>query len=220
MGNPSVTRRALLATAAGGVVLGAVPEVATAAGEPRIGAIPGQISFEFVGKLLQNGAAFEGFGYLTRIAGVSASALFSSADHSEATAHFTFHAGTTLTGRSHLNNLEILDADGPMVFYHRGVPGASFSDPASFTAGQRVATFATHLQSVVVAQSVDQGSHQLEGLLVQSSAPLWQLNGQERRFGAVGQRQRVTANGWSQRTSSVGPQSQAWVAGLADLVEV
>ena len=193
----------------------ALAEQATGAREPS----PGEILFEFVGKLTQDGAQFAGFGYLTRLIGVGPGGLFSDpAQASEATAHFTFASRATLTGRSHLHNLEVLDADGELVIHHRATPGASFDDPASFSTGRRVAAYAVHYESVVTAQTADEGSEQLRARLSQQEVvPFW-AEGRRHRLGAVGDRLAVDANGWSQRTSAIGPQSQAWVAGIASFL--
>jgi hypothetical protein len=211
-----VTRRGLIATAAAsGAVLGASP--ALAAEDVRtVGARAGEISFEFVGKLAQSGADFTGFGYLTRIAGLAASALFSApAPNGETTAHFTFVSVARLTGRSELHNLEVLDADGDLIVLHRARPGADFSDPESFARGRRVAVFDAHFQSIVTEQTASEGSEHLAGQLRQRSARGFTVAGDRLRFGRRGARQAISGDGWSQRLSATGPTSQAWVAGLA-----
>jgi hypothetical protein len=206
------------AAAAGGAALAAPPAAALAAGAGEVAARRGEISFEFVGKLTQEGAAFSGFGYLTRVAGLPVAALFADAAvQSERTAHFTFFSAAKLTGRSELHNLEVLDADGEMAFYHRARPGADFGDPGSFARGRRIALFDAHFLSVVTEQTASEGSEDLRGQLTQRSAPAFPLGGHELRFGRRGTRQAIRANGWSQRLSAVGPTSQAWVAGLARL---
>ncbi|HYX85889.1 MAG TPA: hypothetical protein VE777_13030 [Gaiellales bacterium] len=207
-----VTRRRLLAATAGGAVLTTMsPGDVEAAGSGR-----GRIAFDFVGKLIQDAAEFTGFGYLTRAAGFSLTALFTSpADQSEATARFTFFSRATLSGHSELHNLDVVHADGSLAIYHHSGAGTDFDDPESFARGTRIAAFAARYHSVVVEQTADQGSETLHALLRQRSARPFQVGGGKRVFGSAGLQLAIDANGWSQRISAVGPQSQAWIAGLA-----
>lgn len=95
------------------------------------------------------------YGYFLHLAGIGAD-LFGSRDRNEATAHFTF-AARPFIAHTHPNGALNLafDADGDFSVYLQRVPAGDFADPASFAAGERIATF--RRVGVVVGTTVAAG---------------------------------------------------------------
>jgi hypothetical protein len=102
---------------------------------------PGEVAWYVTGRFYVDGAgAMFDAGYFLHLQGL-VGPLFDGA-RSEGTAHFTFvsepfHAKSV--GNADLS-IGIDDAGDFSLYLHR-VPGASFDDPQSFAAGERIATF-------------------------------------------------------------------------------
>ena len=142
-----ITRRTLLAGAGGLAAGAAVAPSAAAATVRTVGVDPeARDAMEVIGRIVQDGDALTGFGYLTHIAGLPAAEL---AAGSEATARYTFHATATVAQRNLRPSLFAVVASGRLgIFRHPG-GGASFDVPGSFAAGTQIASFDARFQNVL-----------------------------------------------------------------------
>ncbi|KRE89419.1 hypothetical protein ASG87_03510 [Frateuria sp. Soil773] len=103
-----------------------------------------------------NDGSLADYGYFLHLAGIEAD-LFDGRRHSAATAHFTF-AARPFVAHTHANGALCLafDADGDFSVYLQRAPAGNFDDPASFAAGERIATF--RRVGVVVGTTVEAGT--------------------------------------------------------------
>ena len=167
-----------------------------------VGVVPnGQSAFEFVSRANQDGSNVTHFGYLTRLAGLNDSDLFSDPENrTEATARFTFVAQTSLSSRQELGNLIVTAAPGTATFYFHETPGADFDDPDSFADGQEVATFSMRFHNVLNVQKTDEGISSAAIELSQQTVGSFQLNDRPFRFGHKRSQLWLQANGQGTRT--------------------
>jgi len=168
---------------------------------------------EFVAHIDQNGANFTAYGYFTQISGTQSSDLFSAADRTEATALFTAAASGTLVARSSDDIIHSLDIQGEFDIFQRTGPGASFSTPASFSQGTKVATYTLVLQDVLTVIDTNKGIPTLTGDMVQTDAQ--KLSGalSKQRLGRKATRLRIFATGLGVRTEATAPVASLKVAG-------
>ncbi|MBV8949368.1 MAG: hypothetical protein JOZ99_00715 [Actinobacteria bacterium] len=187
-----------------------------------------QSSIEFVGRSEEVGSNETHFGYITRIAGIDDSELFSDpnpAARNETTAHFTFFATTTVQQNfivlppPNTPSLFEVDSSGTLTFYFAQIPPArSFGTPTTFTSGVPVATHTVRLQDVVAALvGVDpsRGVIHGNGELCQQSATPFRLGGEVRRLGHEALLEQFSSHGWTVRTSPSPPQSFTHFGGHA-----
>jgi hypothetical protein len=180
-----------------------------------VGAV-GQHSFEFIGKIDQNGGDFTAYGYLTAVRGLQDSLLFTDATtHTEATARFTFSAPGKLLARSVLGTLFVLSTTGTLTIYASGAGGATFSNPGSFQHGSVVATFSAHLQSIVNVQAPNQGILTIMGETAQQTARPFTLGGGTYRMGRTGLQAQMNGVGQGTRLEPTAPRASFNFAGAA-----
>src|SRR6478609_8813130 len=133
------------AAVAGGLVTGvgmAAPAQASDGGDQVAAGPAGTTVFEMVCRITQNGENFDGLGYLTAIAGLNSKTLFSDPNARDEThALFVATAHGQLVGRSVDDKVHALDIDGDLAVYYSTGAGASWTDPTSFTRGNRIATY-------------------------------------------------------------------------------
>src|SRR5439155_1173360 len=92
------------------------------------------------------------FGYLSELAGIDESKLFTGQnpmDRSEATARFTFFSSAKRLTRSENVNLLNSAGTGETTLYFNDAGGASFADPSSFRKGVAVAALLVGLVAAV-----------------------------------------------------------------------
>ena len=174
----------------------------------------GANAFEFVGVIQQVGLDFTLAGYVTNLAGIDNSLLFGSAgrlDHTEDTARLAITGTATVTARSILQNLFVLNVEGPVQF-SLIEPGASFEQPASFS-GDTVATCAVAIQNVINVQAPQAGIANGSGALQLESTDPFTLAGQEVVIGEPGLRYRITLTGQGQLSNPETPEATILVAG-------
>jgi hypothetical protein len=175
----------------------------TAVGGARVG----DLAMEMVGQIDQNDVAFSGYGYLTNIQSLANKSLFSNGDvitHTEANAHFTVILTATTKVRTPISKTDVatihsLDVVGTATYFYNASPSASFSDPASFRRGKRIATFGLHLHDALNVLSPNHGIITADGRMVQRTAPSFTVGGHQYRIGRVGQISRFSANGGAMR---------------------
>ena len=217
-GGPSAvfTRRALLTgagrAAAAGAALSAggtliAPSTAEAAGDrvvvadgPRDGT-----TLEFVARVQQDGDTLSGAGYLTFVDGLDADVLFTDPDaRSEATARFTATASATLTGRSVLDNVFAIDAQGQLTVRFQDSPGPG---------GQVVAVYDVTLQDILTVIAPNAGIPTVSGDLEQRLAAGFTIGARRYRFGRPNLRLRLGAAGSGVRTDATAPRATLTLAG-------
>ena len=197
----SISRRQVLtaglAAAGAGTASLALPRAASAAGRPVAETQPGTTAAEFRARFAQTGPAgerFVAYGYLTAADGATDADLFLGAPLSDSTALLTAYAEGELVRRTVDQSVHSLDIEGTLTIYQRAAPGASFADPASFTVGTPVATFAITLQDIVTVFATGKGLPTLTGDMRQTQSGKLS-DGGGRNFGHVGARSRLFATG-------------------------
>src|SRR5436190_6156254 len=208
-----VTRRAILAGAGGLAAVGAVPASAEAAarrtvGEPR----DATAAAEVIGRLDQVGDAITGYGYLTRVHGLSQASLFRGPQRTEATARFTFASRVQVNARFILGSLISVDGVGSLTFFLDS-SGADFAKPSTFSDGTAIATFAAHFHNVLTVIAPGQGISTIEGELKQRRARTFSFGGRRTRFGHTGLGLNLAVGGPSTRTAPSPPTAFFDVAG-------
>ena len=134
--------------------------VVSQAGPGEVGVSTSLTAWEFVGQTNQNGADFQGFGYLTHIDGLPDDALFTTSDptaHSEATARFTYYTTAKLTARSVISSVFVINAAGTFNIYYNDTPHGDFNNPASFNSGTQIAALSVRYQDILNVQAPNKG---------------------------------------------------------------
>ncbi len=193
----------------------AAQDAATEVGAPATGLI----GFELVGRVDQDGANFTSYGYLMYIHGLADTVLYSDPlSRTEATARFTYYATSTITARSVISNLFVLDTLGPLTIYYNEAPSGTFGDPTSFARGVPIARASMRFHDVLNVQAPNQGIAIGVAELTQDSATAFVLGGQQYRFGSAGVLQRLSATGQGTRTDAIIPRSFTALAGHSVVV--
>jgi hypothetical protein len=207
LGGASVNRTKLAAAGALGVLatLITLSPSASAASSVTVGAgAVGHTAYEMVGKIHQDGDAFQNGGYVTHIAGIDDALLFAGSEptaRTEGTARFTFVSTSTLVERSILGNVFVVRAHGSTTFYFSETPaGANFDDLSTFSKGTPIATIEGDYQDVNDVRDPHMGVIIGQADLVQGSVHAFTLNGRTYQFGAVGQAERLLFTGSALQT--------------------
>ncbi len=194
----------------------AAGQSAAAVGPVEVGsAIGGVNAVEFVGRIDQNGANFVSYGYLTHISGLTDTLLFSGTLATESNAFFTFHSTATLTSRSVISGVFVVDAVGTTIYYFNPAPGASFSNPASFASGVPIVTATVRSQNITNVQAPNLGIGTNFAEFTQTGVSPFTLSGTPYQLGRVGLLERLFSTGEGTRTDPVTPKSFTVLAGNA-----
>ena len=188
-----------------------------AADAQEVGVPPnGENALELIGKIDQNGPAFNGYGYLTYISGIPDDQMFSDpTNHSEATAHFTFSSTATLSARSVLETLFVLNATGSTTLYYNETPGGDFTDATTFASGTPIAVSSERWQNIISVQAPDTAIDTGISQFTETSATPFTLNGVDYQLGHENLLLRFTYAGEAMRTDKVLPKSTIVIAGNA-----
>jgi hypothetical protein len=182
----------------------------------EVGTSQGLIASEFVGRVDQNGTNFTAYGYLTHISGLTDTLLFSTTNPSlanETNARITYYATATLTARSVISSVFVIDSVGVTTYHFNGVPNASFGNPSSFNSGVPIVTATIRYQDILNVQAPNLGIATGTGEFTQNGLASFSLNGQTYRVGRVGMVQRIVTTGEGTRTDPVTPKSFVVQAG-------
>ncbi len=195
----------------------AISQPAAAAGPVEVGAAIGGVNaVEFVGRVEENGPTFVSYGYLTHISGLTDTLLFSTTSPlSEYTAHFTFYTSATLTARSVISGVFILDSAGTTVYYYHSTAGADFGNPASFDSGIPIVTATIRSQNINNVQAPNVGVDANFAEFTQTGVSPFTLSGISYQLGSVGILKRLFYTGENTRTDPVTPKSFTVMAGNA-----
>jgi hypothetical protein len=199
-GTGKTAAAAAAASALGWIEIGNPAAAAEADRSGQVGtATGGRNAFEYVGQVDQDGDDLTSYGYLSAIAGLDVSQLFTSDVHDETTARFTYYGTATLFARVEFNGLFIIDAEGSVQYYFDPEGGASFSDPSSFKSGTLIAADTAKFHDVLSVTAPNTGMPYLTAALRRTKAARFVLAGLTYRFGHVGLLARSTATGLSTR---------------------
>jgi hypothetical protein len=174
----------------------------------------GANAIELIGKIDQKATAFNGYGYLTYISGIPDDQMFSDpANRSEATAHFTFASTATLSARSVVETIFMLNATGSTTIYYSQTPKGDFSDPTTFAAGTAIAVSSERFQNIINVQAPDTAIDTTISQFTETSATPFTLNGTDYQFGHVNLVIRLSYTGEGKRTDKILPNSTILIAG-------
>jgi plastocyanin len=181
------------------------------------GATDGNNALEYVGQLDQRGTDLTIYGYLTRIAGLDAAALFTDADPTnwnEGTARFTFFGSAQLTSRATIDEQVIATtAEGSLTFFINDNGGGSFELPESFLSGTQIATADVRVHNVLSVYETAKGIANGDAALVWTSETPFALDGQNYELGKVDGKHRLTFNGLGTLDDPDEPRSTFLMAG-------
>lgn len=196
--NALSTRLSRRAALAGIPAAALAPTAAQAQTDASAGIAPAAVNaLEFVGVVQQLGLDFTLTAYVTHLAGVDRGLLFDGADplaRSETTARLLMSGGATGVARSILENIFVVNGEGTVAFYLGG-PGASFGDPAAFSAGTEVARATVSVQDVINVQAPQQGIANAAGTLTIDSTSPFTLGDREITIAAPGTQYRLWFTG-------------------------
>ena len=175
---------------------------------------PGEIVFEFIGTINQNGANFAATGYLTAVAGLPEKVLFADpVTRSHDSARFTFAAAATLVSRNVIRPMFVLDETGVITISYRetagGMPVVVASGPVNLQSTVQV------IAPFMSAQSPGKGNFRLTGEFVRTQTSSFELGGVNYEFGEARIPWLLTASGDGTLTEPNAPISQVVAAGNA-----
>lgn len=102
--------------------------------------LTGEVAWYVTGRFYTDGSTIRDIGYFLHVQGIDGPIF--NGDPGESTAQFTFSSDPFTAKKISNGDLSIsLDATGQFSLYYNPEGGASFDDPASFAAGQRIAVF-------------------------------------------------------------------------------
>jgi plastocyanin len=163
------------------------------------GATDGNNALEYVGRLDQRGTNLTIYGYLTHIAGLDDSQLFTDTDPTnwnEGTARFTFFGSAQITSRAEVGAAVIATtAEGPVKFFLNENGGGTFDVPEGFLSGTQIAEANVRVHDVLSVYAKAKGIANGEAALVWTSDEPFDLGGETFQLGKVDGKHRLTFSG-------------------------
>ncbi len=197
--------------------------VPAASADVEVGIAPlGETATEFVGRADQNGGNFVSYGYLTHIAGLTNTLLFSQVfTTDQSTAHFTYYATSTLTAHfvitgaanSLASSIFVVDSVGMITYYYNPTPSATFNISTSFTGGTPILTATVRFHDILNVQSANFGVATGVGEMIHLANSPFTIGPTTYRLGHVGLQERSSTTGQGIRTNALIPQSFVVLAG-------
>jgi len=180
----------------------------------------GTDTYQYAGRIDQDGPEFIGYGYIYDMQGLAPTALFSDPySPSEATAYFTYYATATLTSRAVVTDtvrgIFALDSVGEITFYYQSSPSAAFDSPESFANGTPIATAAMNFQDILSVQEPNRGISTGNGEFSMWTSEPFTFGAETLRFGHPGIVYQISSFGDALRTDPIIPQSSVLLAGNA-----
>ena len=180
----------------------------------------GTDTYQYAGRIDQDGVEFAGYGYIYDMQGLAPTALFSDPyNPSEATAYFTYFATATLTSRAvitdSVRSIFALDSVGEITYYYQSSPSATFSNPESFANGTPIATAAINFQDILSVQGPNRGLSTGNGESSVLTSEPFTFGSETLRFGHPGIVYQISTFGDALRTDPIIPQSSVLLAGNA-----
>jgi hypothetical protein len=169
-----------------------------------------------------------GVGYLTRVRGLSAAQLFTTAPATSANdkrasdpgpARLTFYAAAEIGTMSVLGSAISSSGSASVRIYHQANGGARFEDPQSFRKGVLVATLTGEFQNDLSVIAPDTANVNMSGDLTQKTSKAFTIGGSAVRFGSVGFAWALRATGRGLRTDAATPRSEHTLSGDLGVVD-
>ena len=229
-----VTRRGLLeagALTAGGVLVLGLPAGAEAAdGGRRVGSgLSDRHSVGLMMAIRQVGPSLAGFGYFTRVRGLTAAQLFTSPPAIRSTdarasdpgpARFTFYSEAKIESLSQLAEAISSTGGGNVRIYYQARGGATFADPASFAKGVHIATLVGNFQNDLAVTEPNTADVHVTADLTQTRARQFTAGAAGKlRFGGDGYAWTMRATGRGHRTDPTTPRSELTLSGDLGVVD-
>jgi len=168
----------------------------------------GQTAWEFVGTIQQNGVDMTMSGYVTALAGLAETQLFTDPTvRSDATARCKFSATAKMTTRNVVSPLFVLNANA--------TGKISCAANSGFAGPTVVASFDTKYQTIVDVTAAGKGRFEATGETVRTDAQNFTLDGVTYRLGEANRLLRIQMTGDATLTDPSGPISTIVVAGRA-----
>ena len=192
-----MVRRAIFLLVLAILPLGTSPTAARQAEEPRqigVGGASGAAAFAVVGQTRRRNDRLSFYGYLSRVAGLTAEEVFTDPDDPGAgTARFTVFGSADLDSRIELDGMVVESFSGTTRIYTNQGGGADYAVPESFFAGTAVAEADASLQDVRAAE--EDGAALIAVDLAITTAEPFPFGDESLRFGQPGASFLVTALG-------------------------
>lgn len=159
---------------------------------------PGETAFEMVGRVEYHESSIISFGYLSTVAGIDRSMIFSGSGSPSATiARFTYFARLNLLKHSTLGDVSVVDAEGTLTIYFTEEGGSNLNNSESFYRGNPIATKQVQLQVIRQGERTDSGVIVGEGTLTQLIDAPFSFDGDDYRFGHTGLQEQFLYSGTS-----------------------
>ena len=147
------------------------------------------------GRTVQTPEQLQLFGYVSGASGLSAQDLFAEDGDPVGSARFTFLADVALQPATNRADATSYTGEGTLRIYLAADGGASWTDPASFSAGELLAEYDLVLRETLQRQALQVGVLVGDGVLTQSTAGSFTLGDTTYRFGEEGLGQRLRYTG-------------------------
>lgn len=147
------------------------------------------------GRTVQTPEQLQLVGYLSGASGLSAQDLFADDGDPVGSARFTFLADVALQPATNRADTTSYAGEGTLRIYLAADGGASWTDPASFSAGELLAEYDLTLRETLQRQASQVGVLVGDGVLTQSTAESFTLGDTTYRFGEAGLGQRLRYTG-------------------------
>jgi hypothetical protein len=148
-----------------------------------------------VGRTVQTPDQLQLFGYVSQTSGLTSQDVFADGTNQVGNARLTFSADVTLQPASNRADTTSYAGEGRLSVYLAADGGASWSDPATFSAGELLAEYDLALRETLQRQAPQVGVLVGDGALTQSTANSFALGENTYRFGAEGLVQRLRYTG-------------------------
>lgn len=174
----------------------AVPAAAQEAAPLEVASGPlSERAIGLVGRTVQTPDQLQLFGYLGQISGLASQDLFVDDTIQVATARLTFSADVALQPATNRADTTTYAGEGALRVYLAADGGATWDDPASFSAGELLAEYDLTLRETLQRQAAQVGVLVGDGVLTQTTANSVTLDGTTYRFGTEGLVQRLRYTG-------------------------
>ncbi|MCC7023967.1 MAG: hypothetical protein IT338_14180 [Thermomicrobiales bacterium] len=163
------------------------------AGIVEVGSGPeGERSLALDGRSTRSGQTIELYGYATAVVGLDPSLLSTGTALSVDTARFTFQGEIEISDSSRQGDVETTRGSGTLRLYYADAGGAAWDSPASFAAGEPIASWSLQAAEVMQRQAPGVGVVVGDGQMMQTDAEEFAVGGDTYRLGkaAIGQRLR------------------------------
>ncbi len=153
----------------------------------------GEPSLSLVGRSDYGPEAIQLYGFLNGVTGIGGALLYGDAPAGASATRFTFFAEIGNVASESRADITTFSGEGTLQIFlnETGEIGASWDDPASFAAGDPIATFAITLHDSLQRQAPGVGVIVGDETLAQTEAPEFTLDGTSYRLGQVGIGQRL-----------------------------